>query len=175
MGRAWAMASFAADRQLRKGFIFKFAVGVSDRSWTSTVASDTSGKDRSIEAKVRKLISWRRCPAFGFGIERQRRLKEVVVILNDCPKSICACAYDPLDWSGFPKAFPTIGSRTDFAFVQRAVFGRDFESPIEPLVDVFGGRTRLLRKFRRRDRHGTAHTCLGKLSIKFYVASGARL
>lgn len=153
MRGAWAMTSLAADCQFRKRLTLKSPVGIGNRSWASAVAGDAAREDRSIEAKIRKLVSRRRRPTLGFGIERKGCLKEVFVPLDESPESIQACADYPFDWSSFSKAFSSIGGGTRFTFVQHAVSGIDFKLPTKLLVDIFAGRTRLLGQIRLRYRH----------------------
>ncbi len=77
-------------------------------------------------------------PTHGPGIERQRRLKEIPVFLDDPTKSIHSSPDDPFDLVGGPKALLPVGAGSRFALVELSLQRIDLKVPVELFVEVRG-------------------------------------
>ena len=69
MSGSWAVALFAADSELGKGWVFESPVAAGDRIWPAAVAEDAARRDGAVKAKVGEFVSGRWAPAHGFGVE----------------------------------------------------------------------------------------------------------
>ena len=129
-----AVAILATYGQFGKRFALKTSIRSGHRIWPATMAEDAARRNRSVKTQISKLISRRGRPFHGFGIERQRRLKEKIVFSEDCAVSIDSRADDPIDRVRASEALLSVGPDSRFALKKNSILGVDFESPVEPFM-----------------------------------------
>ena len=134
MNRSRAVAILATYGQFGKRCGFKTSIGSGHRIGPAAVAENAARRDRTVETQIGKLISWRRGPFLGLGIEREGRLKEIAIFLDDCAVSIDSGADDPLDRVSATEALLSVGLNSRFALIEISILDIDLESTVEPLL-----------------------------------------
>src|SRR5580658_10160172 len=170
-----AMTTFAADGQFREGGAFKLSVASGHRVGPAAVAKDASRHDGPVEAQIGELISRRGPPALGPDIKRERRLKEIAVLLQDSPEAIHSGADDPFDLVGRLEGLLAVGPDARFALVEISVFDVYLKAPVEPRLQERGRGRCPIEKLGRDLRHRTSHAGLREFAINIGVAFRAHL